>query len=44
VFLLPVVLVAVIGGIEVMAMISYAIIWFIIFNELTWSSLVISEY
>jgi hypothetical protein len=43
-FLLPVVLVAVIGGIEVMSMISYAIIWFIIFNELTWSSLVKSEY
>jgi len=44
VFLLPVVLVTVIGGIEVMSMISYAVIWFIIFNELTWSSLVKSEY
>nr|MDO8097661.1 UbiA family prenyltransferase [Candidatus Njordarchaeota archaeon] len=43
-FLLPVVLAAVIGGIEVMSMISYAVIWFVIFNEVTWASLISSEY
>jgi hypothetical protein len=43
-FLLPVVLVSVIGSVEVMSLISYAIIWYIVFNEVTWATLIGSEY
>jgi hypothetical protein len=47
-FLLPVVLITAglpsLGSVEVMSMISYALIWYIVFNEVTWTSLIGSEY
>ena len=38
ILLLPVVIVGAIGGIAVVAMVIYAIVWYVLFNMLTWSS------